>query len=202
MGQPGGPGHLPSLDVGGGLSLRLFVAVDVPEQHGHSIKTAVAPLKAVLPGARWASPATWHVTLKFFGEVADGQVDRLKEGIGRAVDGEPAVESRLTEIGAFPSMAKARVLWVGIEDAGSHLAGLAERIGTECELSDDRPLHPHVTLARMKVPAAIAPAVDRFRPYVLEEEPFVIDQVRLFRSYTERSGPRYEVLDTWALSTD
>jgi 2'-5' RNA ligase len=99
-------------------------------------------------------------------------------------------------------MAKARVLWVGIEDAGSHLAGLAERLGTECGLSDDRPLHPHLTLARLKVPAAIGPAVDRFRPYVLEEEAFVIDRVTLFRSFTERSGSRYEVLDTWALSTD
>jgi 2'-5' RNA ligase len=200
VGQPGGPGHLPPLDAGG--SLRLFVAVDVPERHRNSIEAAVAPLKAVLPGARWTSPATWHVTLKFFGEVAEDQLGHLKEGIGRAAVGVPAVESRLTEIGAFPSMAKARVLWVGIEDAGSNLARLAERIGTECGLSDDRPLHPHLTLARMKVPAAIAPAVDRFRPYALEEEPFVVDRMTLFRSYTERSGSRYEVLDTWALSTD
>lgn len=183
--------------------------MDVPERHRNSIEAAVAPLKAVLPGARWTSPATWHVTLKFFGEVAEGHLDRLKEGIGRAVAGEPAVESRLTEIGSFPSMAKARVLWVGIEDAGSHLAELAERIGTEIGLSDDRPLHPHLTLARMKVPAAIAPAVDRFRPYPLEEESFVVDRVTLFRSHqpvrkghTVRSGARYEVLDTWALSTD
>jgi 2'-5' RNA ligase len=176
--------------------------VDVPEQHRNSIAAAVAPLKAVLPGARWTSTATWHVTLKFFGEIAEGQLDRLKEGIGRAAAGSPAVGSRLTGIGAFPSMAKARVLWVGIEDAGSHLAGLAERLGTECGLSDDRPLHPHLTLARLKVPAAIGPAVDRFRPYVLEEEAFVINRVTLFRSFTERSGSRYEVLDTWALSTD
>lgn len=175
--------------------------MDVPERHRKSIETAVAPLKAVLPGARWTSTATWHVTLKFFGEVAEAQVGRLKEGIGRAVAGQPAVESRLTEIGAFPSMAKARVLWVGIEDAGSHLTGLADRIGTECGLSEDRP-HPHLTLARMKVPAAVAPAVDRFRPYALAEEPFVIDLVTLYRSFTERSGSRYEVLDSWALSTD
>lgn len=176
--------------------------MDVPERRRNSIEAAVAPLKAVLPGARWTSTTTWHVTLKFFGEVAEGHLARLKEGIGRAVAGEPAAESRLTEIGAFPSMAKARVLWVGIEDAGLHLAGLADRIGTECGLSDDRPLHPHLTLARMKVPAAIAQAVDRFRPFALEEEPFVIARATLYRSFPERSGSRYEVLDTWALSTD
>lgn len=176
--------------------------MDVPERHRNSIEAAVAPLKAVLPGARWTSPATWHVTLKFFGEVAEGEADRLKENIGRALAGEPAADSRLTEVGAFPSMAKARVLWVGIEDPESRLAGLADRIGAECGMSDDRPLHPHLTLARMKVPAAIGRAVDRFRPYALEEGPFVIDRVTLFRSYTVRSGARYEALDTWALSTD
>lgn len=162
----------------------------------------MAPLKAVLPGARWTSPATWHVTLKFFGEVPKDALGELKAGIGRAVGGEPAVESRLTDIGAFPAMEKARVLWAGIEDAGFKLARLAERVGVETGLSEDRPLHPHLTLARLKVPAAIGPVVDRFRPYRLVEEPFPIDRVTLFRSYTERSGSRYEVLDTWALSTD
>ena len=172
----------------------------MPEPHRRSVEAAVAPLKAVLPGARWTSQATWHVTLKFFGEISKDALGDLKAGIGRAVAGQPPVESRLTDIGAFPSMAKARVLWAGIDDAGLELARLAEQIGTACGLSEDRPLHPHLTLARLKVPAAIGPAVDRFRPYGLVEEPFLIDRVTLFRSYTERSGSRYEALEKWGLA--
>ncbi|MEX0791435.1 MAG: RNA 2',3'-cyclic phosphodiesterase [Actinomycetota bacterium] len=189
------------MDAGGGCGLRLFLAVDVPERHKASVQAAVAPLKAVLPGARWTSPATWHVTLKFFGEVPEDRLAALKPVIGRVLDGGRSVESRLTEVGAFPSMAKARVLWIGIEDSGSSLARMAGRIGTEVGMGEDRPLHPHLTVARMKVPAAIGPAVDRLRPDVLDAGPFVVDRVTLFRSYTERAGSRYEPLEQWVLST-
>jgi RNA 2',3'-cyclic 3'-phosphodiesterase len=173
----------------------------VPERHRDSVEAAVAPLKAVIPAARWTARSTWHVTLKFFGEVPEDRLASLREGIGRALDGEVAAGSSLLDIGAFPSMARARVLWAGIEDSEQRLARIAERIGAECGAPEDRPLHPHLTLARMKVPAAIGPVVDRFRPFVLEREPFVIDRVKLFRSHTERSGSRYEALAEWKLST-
>ncbi|HEX2148778.1 MAG TPA: RNA 2',3'-cyclic phosphodiesterase [Actinomycetota bacterium] len=177
------------------------MAVDVPERQKASVETAVAPLKAVLPGARWTAAATWHVTLKFFGEVAEDGLENLRNGIGRAVCHEQAIGSRLGDVGAFPSMNRARVLWVGVEDPEMRLSQMSGRIGRECGLDEDRPLHPHLTLARMKVPAAIGPAVDRFRPFELEREPFAIDRVTLYRSYTERTGSRYEVLHEWELST-
>ncbi|CAN5856074.1 RNA 2',3'-cyclic phosphodiesterase [soil metagenome] len=162
------------------------------------MEAAVAPLKAVLPGVRWTSRATWHVTLKFFGEVPEDRLGALKEAVARALEGERSAESRLTDVGAFPAMSKARVLWVGIEDPAGSLARMAGRIGTEAGVGeDDRPLHPHLTLARMKVPVAIGPAVDRFRPYALETGIFVIDRVRLLQSFTERSGSRYEALEEW-----
>jgi 2'-5' RNA ligase len=202
VGQPVGSGYLPPLDAGGGLSLRLFVAVDVPEAQQASVEAAVAPLRAVLPGARWTARSTWHVTLKFFGEVPEDRLAPLRSGIGRAVAGERAVNSSLLDIGAFPSMARARVLWAGISDPGLRLARLAGRIGSETGFPADRPLHPHLTLARMKVPAAIGPAVDRFRPFTLDQEPFGIDKVTLFESHTERTGSRYEVRGEWWLSTD
>lgn len=189
------------MDAGGSTGLRLFIAVDVPESHRRSVEAAVAPLKAVLPGARWTSQATWHVTLKFFGEVPDDRLAAVKGAVGRALEGRRPVESRLTEVGAFPSMVKARVLWVGIEDPDASLARMAGRIGTELGIDQDRPLHPHLTLARMKVPVAIGPAVDRFSPYALETGSFVFDRVTLFRSYTERTGARYEPLQQWLLST-
>lgn len=173
----------------------------MPERQQASVEAAVAPLKAVLPGARWTARSTWHVTLKFFGEVPEERLPELCEGVGRALADERTLGSSLLDIGAFPSMARARVLWAGIEDSRLRLAGIAERIGAECGFPEDRPLHPHLTLARMKVPAAIGPAVDRFRPFALEREPFLVDKVTLFRSHTERTGSRYEVLAEWELST-
>lgn len=185
----------------GGAGLRLFAAVEVPERHKASVKEAIAPLKAIVPGARWTSPATWHVTLKFFGEVPEPWLEGIREGIAQAVAGVQAVGSRLLEVGAFPNARRARVLWLGIDDSSGALAGLAERINRECVFVDDRPLHPHITLARLRVPANLGPVIDRFSPFKLDPAPFHIDRVTLFRSYTGRSGPRYEVLGSWDLST-
>lgn len=177
------------------------MAVDVPEAQKMSVETAIAPLKEHLPGARWTSTQTWHVTLKFFGEVAEDRLPVLIEGVDAALARAEPVRSRLLDVGAFPGMRRARVLWVGIDDADRSLARWAARIGVECEMQDDRPLHPHLTLARLKTPASIGSVVDRFRPFQLDETPFRIDRVTLFRSYPGRSGSRYEVLQEWALGT-
>lgn len=200
MGQPLGARHLPALDAGG-ARLRLFAAVDVPARHKASVQEAIAPLKAVVPGARWTSPATWHVTVKFFGEVPEPWLEGIREGVGQAAAAGRAVKSRLLDVGAFPSLHRARVLWVGIDDSEGALAGLAERINRECVFVDDRPLHPHLTLARFRVPADVGPVIERLRPFNLDAEPFLVDRVTLFRSYTERSGSRHEVLGEWPLST-
>lgn len=173
----------------------------MPDRQKSSVEAAVATLRESLAGARWTSQQTWHVTLKFFGEVAEDRLPSIEAGVGRAVAGARAVRSRLLDVGAFPSMKRARVLWVGIEDPGGVLAALAERIGSECGLEDDRPLHPHLTLARFKVPASIGPLVDRFRPYALDPEPFAIDRVILFRSFPGPRGSRYTELGSWELST-
>lgn len=199
MGQPFRFGHLPQVDVGGGR-LRLFAAVDVPDRQKASVEAAIGPLKAVVPGARWTSPATWHVTLKFFGEVPEAWLEGILNGIGQATDGAKAVESRLMDIGAFPNPRRARVLWVGIDDSTGALAALAEAINRECVFVEDRPLHTHLTLARLRTPADVGPVMDRFSPFELDPAPFVIDRVTLFRSYTERTGSRYQELGSWPLS--
>lgn len=163
------------------------------------MEEAIGPLKAVVPAARWTSPVTWHVTLKFFGEVPDQWLAGIQEGIGLSVVGTQPITSRLLDIGAFPDPNRARVLWVGIGDPEGALSGLAERINRDCQFTEDRPLHPHVTLARLRSPAKVGPLFDRFRPLGFEPSSFLIEQVTLYRSYTERTGSRYEVLGEWKL---
>lgn len=139
------------------------------------------------------------MTCRFLGQVPDDRLDGVKRGLDRALAGGQPVRSRLTELGAFPGLRRARVLWVGIDDPDGALAGLSERIGRECAVTEQRAFHPHLTLARFKVPASVGPALECAGPPALDPEPFVIDRLILFRSFTERSGARYEVLDEWAL---
>jgi len=47
--------------------LRLFVAIDIPEDVRVSVADQVAPLRERYPRARWVPMANQHVTLKFLG---------------------------------------------------------------------------------------------------------------------------------------
>lgn len=160
-----------------------------------SVEQAVGPLRVNLPGARWTAPESWHVTLKFFGEVADPRLEGLKASIADAVTGTGAVESRLTQFGAFPSTRRARVLWVGIEDPMRTLGDLAVRVEAIWPDRNFRPLHPHLTLARLKQPAPVTELIEAAADFPLNQQPFLVERAILFRSHLSRSGARYEALD-------
>lgn len=182
--------------------MRLFAAVEIPQKHLDSVDAAAEPLRKELPGARWTVRWNWHVTVKFFGEVPDEEVDDLVEAVAGVARAAVPLESQLLDVGAFPSLRRARVLWVGIEDPQSRLGALSQELSrVSAKPAEKRPLHPHLTLARFKVPARVEKLVEEYRPFDLDRSPFTIDRLTLFRSHLSSRGARYEVLDRVVLST-
>ena len=53
--------------------MRLFVAIDIPEQ----LKQELSLLKIHLKHARWTPPENMHVTLKFIGEIRGHQYQEI-----------------------------------------------------------------------------------------------------------------------------
>ncbi len=145
----------------------------------------------------------WHVTLKFLGEVSDERVSGVVEIGSKSVSRTPQLETHLTEIGSFPTRTRTRVLWVGLVDpnhAMSHLAAkLEKKLGKAGFRQESRDLHPHLTLARFRVPERIADAIEEHGPYGFDRSPFAVEEVVLFRSHIGRGGARYEPLETWPL---
>lgn len=181
--------------------MRLFAAVEIPQKHLESVHAAVEPLRQALSGARWTAPLNWHVTVKFFGEVPEDRVDELAEAVAGAARSAESMESRLLDVGAFPSLRRARVLWVGIDDPASGLDALAQELSRVSEKpAEKRPLHPHLTLARLKVPVSVEKVVEGCRPFDLDRSPFPIDRITLFRSHLSPRGARYEVLKRFEFS--
>lgn len=181
--------------------MRLFVAVDIPEAHKRSIEKALQGLRVLLPDARWAPRSNWHATLKFLGEVPDDKLPEVRTEIASSVGDSRPVRSSLTELGAFPSIGRARVLWVGLGDASGELARLAAELDSKLSLlgvrSDSRPLHPHVTVARMRIPLQMRDLLQEAGPFVLERKGFTISQAVLYRSHLKPTGAEYEPLATF-----
>ena len=66
--------------------MRLFVALVPPVEAIDDLDRAVAPVRAARPELRWIPTERWHLTLAFYGEVAEGDLARTeRRGLRAAV---------------------------------------------------------------------------------------------------------------------
>jgi 2'-5' RNA ligase len=180
--------------------VRVFAALPLPPTALRSLSNALEPLRLHNPRLRWVSAEGLHVTLHFFGEIAEGAAAALKaifEDPGLRVR---AIHARLGAAGQFPPAGAPRVLWVGFEKGGgemaefwrlfqSKVAPLARFEGSGGEwLPDARGFTPHITVARCN-----RSSIDRRWREDLEipREDFSLGECVLFQSILGRDGAHY-----------
>lgn len=135
--------------------MRLFIALDIPEEVRRSIAEFALALRTHAPRARWARIEGAHVTLKFIGERPSDQIDAIRRAI-EPVRADRPIRIEFRGVGFFLDDRRPRVLWVGIQ-APATLAALAAEI--ESRLAslgispESRPFEPHLTLARFDRPS-------------------------------------------------
>jgi RNA 2',3'-cyclic 3'-phosphodiesterase len=137
-------------------TIRLFIAVTVPEEIKSEIEKTQAALRRVLPKecARWTKPEQLHLTLKFLGNVAADRVPALTEALRVTCRGFKPLELRAEGMGCFPDVRRPRVVWVGINDRQEQLPVTQRAVETTTrdyteEESAER-FAGHVTLGRIK----------------------------------------------------
>jgi RNA 2',3'-cyclic 3'-phosphodiesterase len=110
---------------------------------------------------RYVPPEQWHLTLAFYGEVAETKVEALRAGLERAAARSGPMSVRLATAGTFPRQpAKARVVWVGLDGEVDSVRRLADRCagaGRRARIAmEARAFRPHLTLARARQGSADA----------------------------------------------
>jgi RNA 2',3'-cyclic 3'-phosphodiesterase len=148
--------------------MRVFLAVPPDPAWVERARALVERVRREAPSASWTRPESWHLTLKFLGEVSE----ETAEAFGRALDPPlgAAVPGSLVYAGALllPGRNRPRVLGAGFAEGSGGLAALADiaaaaeaasrRLGGEPET---RTFRPHVTFARVRAPWP-REAVDRY----------------------------------------
>ncbi len=174
--------------------MRCFLAVEVPEDLKRRIHEALEPLIRRFPNLKWVKPENYHITLKFLGEVpedfpAKSQV--LLEQIART---HPPFSLEIHELGAFPNLTQARVLWLRLNGDLQELRRLAEEVDRMFEQlgipPETREFKAHLTVARARRPVYL-------RNLSLPDLAGARLPVRgftLFQSRLHRQGPTYTVL--------
>jgi 2'-5' RNA ligase len=176
---------------------RLFVGVELTEAARAAIDERARPLRA-LEGFRWVPAENLHLTLAFLGWTEAGAEEAVGARLAAAAADASPFTLRVGGPGRFPERGKARVLWVGLDDSGDALAGLAERV--QASLAglfepDARPFRAHVTVARARQPVVVRLP----EPMPSPDVDLAVTATTLFRSHLGGEHARYEVLRRWAL---
>lgn len=146
-----------------------------------------------------------HFTLRFLGEIDENRAEPLLEALNWAVADAAPFELELRGLGAFPSVERPSVVWVGVRNA-VRLKGLDARVAAAASAAGfgpaDRPFHPHLTLARCKArpPEAL---FDLLREQARTSfGSFRVERVELIASELTPDGPRYRSVGAAMLSGD
>jgi 2'-5' RNA ligase len=183
--------------------LRLFVAIDIPEELRSALGELMKSLRDTCRDSRWARLAGLHVTLKFIGETPSERVEELKSALKNIPPRDPIAMS-FRGLGFFPNASRPRVLWAGVE-AGPDLAALANAVEKALNPAgiqqEDRKFSPHLTLARFKE----SPGVDALQVAIEKSGPLkfggaTATEVHLYQSVLKPGGAEYTRLATFSLS--
>lgn len=180
--------------------MRLFAGWPLAQEHKAALAARIAPLRTALPAASWARPEALHLTLLFLGETDPERLPALVEGLD-GLAGRAAIPLEISGPGFFPERKRPRVAWVGLEPSGPIRAlATAVRAAAGAE-PDERPFHPHLTLARIRRSWGSG-EVARFESALVGVQlEGVLDRVVLFESRLSSAGAQHVPLHEVALQS-
>jgi 2'-5' RNA ligase len=133
--------------------IRSFIAIQLPRELRSVLHELALPLQGLSLNVKWVPESNYHLTLKFLGDIAPGDIRSLDAQLQALADRECFILS-LGGWGMFPNSKRPSVLWVGL---GGELEALRRvwRDLDDCLSASyprDRQWHPHITLGRFRSP--------------------------------------------------
>lgn len=186
--------------------MRLFIGITIPKKQRARIYSAGRVLREADLPVRWIDPEHFHITLKFLGEVRREKLPALEEAVERVASTTRSFTTRLAGFGAFPTIRRPRVIWLGV-GATPELRCLKQDLEWalgECGfVSETRAFHPHVTLGRANDAggAGAYRGLDTLMADLTFDAEIKVHTVDLMRSHLSKDGAHYSVIAGSRLSS-
>jgi 2'-5' RNA ligase len=177
--------------------MRLFIGIPIPDEYVRAIHEIQSAWKGRLASKlSWVRPGLAHLTLKFLGETEEASVGAIVDAMRAAAGGNFVMQGGAG--GFFPSWGAPRVVWLGfsrgVAECAAYFAALDAGLAGAGFAAKTRPFAAHVTVARVKEAvkgddwAGLAAALKR------DWSPFTVENVVLWQSVLQSSGPQYRRL--------
>lgn len=184
------------------IFVRLFLAIELSDAVRRALVELVERLKqsppenAVLGKCSWVRAQNLHLTLKFFGEVAEPQVQGLCDVLAK-VQSQAAICLNPSRIEPLPPRGPIRIIASAMEGQLSALRDLHSQIEQRCQElgfpAGGRQFRPHVTLARARrpLPPRTRPALDELAAGLLPGPQMMADEFVLMESRLDPQAAHY-----------
>jgi 2'-5' RNA ligase len=140
----------------GVIMARVFVATRIPGALAEDVVSLQRELDRRLIDVKWVEPENLHLTLRFFGELGEGEIERVVGAVTEVTRLATPFPARLEGIGTFPNHGRPRVIWAGMTVGRERLLATAEALERAFVTAGlgpaDRPFAPHLTLGRVRDP--------------------------------------------------
>jgi len=184
--------------------MRLFIAINFPQELKEKIGKTIEKIVSDFPQVSWTKKENTHLTLKFFGYVNENQLEKIKEGISKSIEGVKPFSLTFTNLGFFDR--EQLIIWVGLSDC-PELMKMVNNLEKEMKklgfAKEKRIYSPHVTLGRGK--KLSRETSQKIRNIISQETKnislqFKVSEITLMESKLTSSGPKYFSLSQFALS--
>lgn len=168
--------------------MRLFIAIDF-----NGLKDYFSELQYLLPNTNLNLTKTFHLTLKFLGEVQPHISDKIIKSL-KNIEFQ-SFEVHLDSIGVFPTEESIRVVWVGLQPEEKVL-DLQRKIDESLKdlLSKEKDFKAHITLARVKYVDDNKSFLGQIKRIKVDSRKVEVKGFRLMKSTLTSEGPVYEDL--------
>ena len=181
--------------------MRLFIAVPSSDYIRKKLVAVQNKLKKSVDNFRWSSPETFHLTLKFIGEVELNHVATICKVTEQIVRENRAGILSIKSLGSFGSPQNPRVIWAGFDGDTQNLIKMADELDEAMEdfgiIPEHKKFHPHLTLGRAKRNAdgmAVQKVIAEHEGFYICD--YEIDRVVVFESILQSGGAEHHPIRT------
>ena len=183
--------------------IRTFIAIDTPETVSEVALLLKSSVKANQKAVKWVRKENIHITLRFIGPTAPGEVDKINRLL-REISGQNSdLSLTVFGTGCFPKKERPRILWLGVNGDVAELKLLVEMIRSEMDQlgypQEEHNYSSHITIGRIRYPQKVTPDITDFLTAQYEPVLWNVPKIILYQSELLQSGALYSILGTHSL---
>lgn len=178
--------------------MRLFLAIDLPEETKKRVNAQLEPFYRQYPDFRWVDQANFHITLHFFGDVSNP--DKIIKFMNELVFDIPSFYLYVADLDLF--IKDNITLYIRFH-RNKILEELVKRIKERSALGTSRKFVSHLTFGRYRIPSKQQYLLikKKLKNFKLDTE-FKVDAITLFESIAGTQKPVYKKIAEFPLLSE